>query len=469
MKDSTLLKVCRNLTKNDLRFLRKFARSPYFNQREDVIRLLDYLADHLPDSKDEVFERRRVFHKVFHGQDFDMPLLRYAMSFALTTVRDFLAVEELLADGATAQIYQMQAMKKRGGDENIARDLPAIFEANERQPYRNSRYFFNEMLLRVEDFYQHSAQSRNFDFDLETMLGASAAFHAIETFKLGCLAISHKNFSKKEADVPFLEATVALAETGKFADKPTVLIWFHVLKCLESNENEWHFEQLKQLLPQHGSLLPPNEIAEIYLSAINFCIRRLNLGEPKFMREAFDLYQTGIESRALMPNGFLSKYTYKNAMVAGARLGEHEWALNFLENYKQFLPERERENTYLFNKAFFLYFHFSDYDNALTLLQQVVQFGEPLYNLDARRMLVRIFYETKAFSALESQVESYKAYLRRHKEIGYHREHHLHFLQMVGKMISTDLSSPSRRAQLRELVLAEKVLAERDWLLKQLE
>ncbi len=468
MKDSTLLKLSRNLSKNDLRALRKFVRSPYFNLREDVILLMDYLADNLP-GRDDLFERRRVFRAVFPDQDFDMPLLRYAMSFLLTTIRDFLAIEEMKTDGSTAQIYQMQALKKRGCDEIISRDLPTLFELNEKQPHRDAKFFFNDVQIRIEDFNQQNAQSRNFTPDLDSLLGSAMAFHAIEIFKLSCLVISHKNFTQKEQELPLLEAAVKLAENGSLDDQPTALIWYHVLKCLEKSENESNFQILKQLLPKHGALLPSNEIAEAYLSAINFCIKRLNGGEEKYLREAYELYRLGIESRALLPNDVISKYTYKNVMAIAARLGEHDWAQNFLDEYKKFLPERERENTFLFNKAFFLYTHHSDYDNALTLLQQVVQFGEPLYNLDSRRMLVRIFYETGAISALESQLDSYKAYLRRHKEIGYHREHHLNFIQIVGKMITTDLSSSSKRHQIRDLVLEEKAIAERDWLLKQLE
>ncbi|NJN34401.1 MAG: hypothetical protein HC817_09275 [Saprospiraceae bacterium] len=43
MQGSQLLELIKSLNKHDMRELRKVVRSPYFNQREDVIQLYDFI------------------------------------------------------------------------------------------------------------------------------------------------------------------------------------------------------------------------------------------------------------------------------------------------------------------------------------------------------------------------------------------------------------------------------------------
>jgi hypothetical protein len=467
MLDSSLIKICQQLSKTDLRALKKVVRSPYFNQREDVIRLWDYIAEHLHKNSEEAFDRVQTFQEVFPKDKFDMAILRHTMSFLLTTIRKYLYFEELEETGAIRRIYLNAALKRRGCEELMEKELPEAFAENEKQNLRNTTYYSTDFQLRITEYNLSTSQKRSADIDMDLLLGSYLTNHAYEMLRLGSLAISYKNFTRREVTLPLFAELLTHIESGYFDEKPAILLWYHVFRCLESPENVDNFEKVKSLLPSVHQILSPMEVGEIYLSAINFCIKRLNSGDKEYLRESFDLYKSGLVSGNLLPHGILARYTYNNALVAAMRLQENDWAKQFLEDYKQYLAPKERDNTYRFNRAFLSY-HLKDYDTSQTLLQQVVHFDDPLYNLDARRFLVRIYYETGSITALESQLDSYKAFLRRHKEIGYHREHHLNFIKYVEKMITTDLSSSTNKRNIREKVIEETVLAEKDWLLKQL-
>jgi hypothetical protein len=467
MLDSSLIKICQNLSKTDMRALKKVVRSPYFNQREDVIRLWDYIAESIHNEDDEALNRTNVFHQVFPKQTFDMATLRHTMSFLLTIIRKYLYFEEVEETGAIRRIYLNAALKRRGCEELMEKELPEAFAENEKQNLRNTTYYSTDFQLRITEYNLSTSQKRSADINMDMLLGSYLANHAYEMLRLGSLAISYKNFTRREVTLPLFAELLERIESGYFDEKPAILLWYHVFRCLENPENVENFQKVKSILPTVHHILAPLEVVEIYLSAINFCIKRLNTGDKDYLREAFILYKNAFESGKLMPNGILTRYTYNNVLVIAMRLQENDWAKQFLEDYKQYLAPKERDNTYRFNRAFLSY-HLKDYDTAQTLLQQVVHFDDPLYNLDARRFLVRIFYETDAITALESQLESYKAFLRRHKEIGYHREHHLNFIKYVEKMITTDLSSSNNKRSIREKVNEETALAEKDWLLKQL-
>jgi hypothetical protein len=85
-------------------------------------------------------------------------------------------------------------------------------------------------------------------------------------------------------------------------------------------------------------------------------------------------------------------------------------------------------------------------------------------------MLLQIYYETDAIDALESLLDSFSIYLRRHqKEIGYHYHNYANLLKMVRQIMRSNLTDKSTRQQLKEKVQSIEVVAERDWLLQQLE
>ena len=221
------------------------------------------------------------------------------------------------------------------------------------------------------------------------------------------------------------------------------------------------------MIEKHWSDFPTEESRSIYVLAINCGIKRLNKGDRKYIRECFDLYRSGLKNRVLFENGVVSNYTYTNVFKAGLALKEFNWVESFLKEYKSYLPASDRENTYNFNLAF-LYFQKPDYDSAMELLQKV-DFNDVLNNLDSRRMLLRIYYELGYYDSLESLLDSFKTYLSRQKNIGYHKENYANLIYFMKKILRANLSDKTQSSKLIKEIEATPALAEKSWLLEQLE
>ena len=243
-------------------------------------------------------------------------------------------------------------------------------------------------------------------------------------------------------------------------------MYYYAFKALQDLANESDFEQLKQLINDNWPLFPTNEMRDIYLLAINFCIRKLNKGQRNYIREAFELYKSGFEREVLLEDGQLSRFTYKNVLMLAMGLEEWDWASHFLEAYKQYLPEHQRENIYTYNLAIY-HFRKPDYDKAMRLLH-TVELKDVLYALDARRMLLRMYYELEEYDALESLLDSFATYIRRQKDIGYHRENYLNLISFMKRILRSNLYDKTVKASLRAAAQQTEALAERNWLLAQL-
>ena len=103
----------------------------------------------------------------------------------------------------------------------------------------------------------------------------------------------------------------------------------------------------------------------------------------------------------------------------------------------------------------------------MNLLQQV-DFKDRLHQLDARRMLLLMYYELSEFDALESLLDSFQTYIRRQKDLSYHRDNYLNLIRFIRKMLRLNLDLRANREDIIKEINDTKALAEKAWLLEQL-
>lgn len=471
MQKSSLVAILKRLSKRDWREFRKFVRSPYFNQREDVVLLFDYLDEAIHFLPPMAMHREKVFSKVY-AEGFDEKKLRHTTSFLLKILKKYLTQAEFENDQVQTQQYLCKSFRKKGMEVFFEKELIQNRVILEKENYRDSKFYFKNYELGMEEAGFTAAhlrkENKNFQFTADNL---SISFVA-SMLKLGCEIQSHQTMSEEVYDLKLLPDILDLMESGKFEKVPIVDLYFH---CYGANENlknntitksEKHFQELKKLIQQYWKIIPPNEIRDIYLYAINYCIKRLNSGERHFIREAFELFRSGLKNETLLEEGVLSSFSYKNITRLGMALNENKWVEQFLEEYKKYLHPRERENTWRYNFAFF-YFQQEKYKDAMQLLLRV-EFKDVLNNLDARRMLLKSYFELGEYNALDSLLDSFSRYIQRQKEMGYHRENYLNLIRFVKKIIHAKVDDKKTWKQMREEIKSTNRLAEREWLLEKL-
>ena len=115
----------------------------------------------------------------------------------------------------------------------------------------------------------------------------------------------------------------------------------------------------------------------------------------------------------MLEHGLLSEWHYKNIVTTGIRLREMDWVRNFIDGYRDKLPEEARDNAYRFNLASYFY-AIRQYDEVLRLLTQV-EYRDLRYSLGAKALLLRTYYDLDEFEALSSLADSFKQYLHRNQ------------------------------------------------------
>jgi hypothetical protein len=465
MVSSPLLDIFKHLTKQDRNALHDFVRSPFHNKREDVILLFEYINENIDTPLN--LKKETVFNYIFpKTKAYDDKAMRYTMSFLMRSIQDYLIYNELKNKDLDKEIRLNRALRLRGADKAYQKALTESNHALEAQPLRHADFHLHAFQLQLEEYQFKHQKQRSGELRLQEISDSLTDFYVTELLRQACVMHSHTSVSQKTYTQLFLEPILEKIESGVYRCPPSVLAYFYAYKALTGSSQLIDFQTLKNIIIHDGHLFPKNEIRDLYLLAINFCIKKLNSGGRIFETEALDLYKNGLENGAILENKTLSPFTYKNVMMLALKHSEHVWAEQFLLDFKKYLPERERENLFKYNFALF-HFRQKNYPKAMQLLQEVT-LKEVLYNLDARRVLMCIYYELGELAALDSLLESFTVFLHRQKDLGYHKNNYQNLIKFVKKLLQMDLKSEVLKAQLRKEIEETKELTERDWLLAQL-
>ncbi len=466
MQDSTLVRLLRLLPISDLRNLKKVVRSPYFNTREDVSRLYDYIFDHHAETgATGALDRQRVFRRVFPNEKtFDMAPLRRAMTLLTECVKQFLAIEAMRSSESVEEMFLLQAFQTRGIEEFKEKTLETALAKNERQPRRDADYLSRQSALNWEIFHQTATKKWITQADFEPMLQQNTRFLLVKILQLGCQVAAVGNFLNLHLPAPFLDEAVRLVE--QHLDEPAIRIYFHVLQCLRGDESEPHTEILNECLTRYRDQFSKTDLHIFVISVLNVFNTKLSTHPTEDLRKkTFSFYCTALETGLLTPHKVLSKFSYYNIFMIGVQCREFEWTRRFLEDWMPMLPAAERENAFAFHLAAW-HFHTKNYDEAMARLQQVATRDEVLYSLEARGMLARIFFERGERDALAYHLDSYRMFVYRHPETGFYKELHLNFIVFLQKIMDLDKTDAARCRQLAAEISGTVKLREKSWLLQ---
>ena len=427
--------------------------------------MCEYLSEHAGRSVRKALEHEQLFAAACPGLPYNYSQLRYIQSYLLDLVRQFLILQEGRLEPAEQVPLLLRALRRRGMDDMFEKTLTAQLSGAENTHQRDARYHYQQYQLHQERLESASLRERSSRLNLQPLPDELTVYYVSEMLRHACLASMHEAVAGQAYRLGLLEAILDVVERDEMLRIPAVAVYYYAYQTLQNPEESEPLERLKTCLNDFSRQFSADEQRVHYLLAINGCIRRMNAGKRAYIREAFDLYRLALQREVLLENGILSGFNYKNIIRLAVALQEQNWAEQFLEKYRPTLHPRERDNMYRYNRAY-LFFQQQDYAQAMPLLQQV-ELDDPLNNLDSRRMLLRSYFELGEWEALESLIQSFSAYLRRQKNLGYHRVINENLLIFTKKLLEINKKDRNALDTLRSELNANTEVAERAWLLKQ--
>lgn len=463
MYQSKLITIFEKLTKPEKIGFRKWVQSPFANPRKDVQQLVEFILSKRAITT-TTMNRKDAFAFIFPGKTYNESLIRHTMSYATQCLEDFLAYHNWKQEEINPSIVLTQVYNHRNLNKLAAQQLENTHAILQESPLKDSRYYIQTLETEIEQYNLLSKNKRYEEFNLQKISDTIHHYAISEILRYACVAQSFKQVSGTTTDFLLLENVLSLTAAGKYNNHPGIQIYYQ-LYLLSIQAQEADYKKLYQLIFNHENSFKENELKDIFLLTINYCIKQLNTGNQEYAGDAFTLYLHALEKKYLLENGELSRFTFKNiAFIGIKRLKDYTRTESFIEKYNQYINESFRHNSILFIKAT-LYYAQKQYSKAMDILLKT-EFEDVLWNVDAKILIIKILFEQKQLEPISFHLKSIKMYLYRQKNIGYFKAIHKKTISYFDLLYRNMDSNKTMNNQLKRLIANEIDLVEKEWFLK---
>lgn len=426
------LRSIEKLSAWELRHFHEFAYSPFHNKHEGLRRLLDVLMEEYPDLAGSLDAREEIWQKIHPSIPFSPQKWYDLLSRTTKLIEQFLAHQSLRDKPEAAELQlldhwsgQLEKKAFEKSSKRLQKRLPKLSSST--ALYCQFRSAEHKAMLNA------NIDIRNPDASLEQADQFLDAYYLHQKLRLACELLNRRRmgFSDYEGQL--------LAEIrhhlGHFPDLyhqyPALTAYRMLYRLLEEGEG---FEALRQHLNQHAKTLHPPELRSIYEYLLNYSIRQMNLGDTAFRQISYAIYLRMLDQNLLALEGVFSESHFKNIVTLALRLRQFDWAEQFIEAHSPSLPEQLRAPVKTYNLAALAYER-GQFSLAKRLLQ-AYRVKEAYYDIGARCILLKIYYELEETEALLSLIEAFRDYLRRKKGVSvYQKELYQNLLRHTRTMV----------------------------------
>ena len=461
MEKSQLAAWILSFSAQEKREIRKFLVSPYFNTRMDVVQLYDWFCHQ------ETPQKSSAKTLLFGDDSTSDESLRLRMTYLMRLLERYIAQKEYDANPLQQNLLLAGGLRKRSMTVAFERQKKWFLKYLDKQPLRDIGYYDVKHRLHWETHQLLSGANPTYTEDIEAASVAADIAYIAQKMRIICLSVAQQTVYTSDFNAAWEKEVVAFAEQHLAEKEQIVALYLYCYKMLRYPSEEEHFLHFKSMLLENLSLYPPDENKNFFVWAINYCVKRLNQGSKRYYKEVTDLYKSGLEQKILLENNEISPYAYYNIVAAGLQTGDMEWVHFFIYQYKTNLQKQYRESAFSFNLARLEYAQ-KHFGAVLDLIQQV-NYRDTLVNLAAKTLLLKTWYELGEYETLQSHLDAMRNFIHRKKVLGYHRTNYLNIIKYTDKLLNMNRLDKVEHERIREMMVKEESLTEREWLLEKLE
>ncbi len=464
MYKSKLIEVFYALSKPQQRSLGKLVLSPYFNKRADVIALYQLLYKTALENR-TALRKEKVFATIFDKAPFDADQLDYTMSFLLKAIEQLLIVENRTQYPTQNSIALLEAYRALGLDKHFQQTLKVAQKLQHKNPLRDFAYYQQSFEIEMEHYHFLAAQQRTTSKNLQEVSSKLDLTFLVQKLKDACQLLAHQAVYKQQYDFGLLESLLPYIEQHPtlLDSNPSIALYYYYYRAVTLPQEEHYFQAFKQIFLEANEVFETVELRDIYTLALNYCVRKANLGNKQYLEELFGFYEAGLSLGILLENELLNPFKFNNIVKLALKLHKLDWTAMFIENYKG-LVDIQYHKTYINNAYAMLYFAEGKYQKSLERLHQV-DYKELFIILDAKVLLTKNYYQLDEFEVLETHISSFMVFLRRKDILAYHREIYKNFIKFIQKIIHLPPFDKLAKEKVRQEIVATQKVLEKDWLL----
>lgn len=483
---SRLTTIIDSLNKEEFRMLGRFLKSPMLNSNKNLLKLYQVLRQVYPDLGSEKLSLELIHKKVFAGKIFNEKITRNLIYELCNNIESFLSFINYSGNKFAYQKHLLEELCSRKLSNYVKSNLNSADEMITEYKVKDEEYYSSKAFL---ERIRYSYELR------ELPMGKSLVLSNIkkEYFKNisnSFLVVLLKEYFEKhniefviktEIDTSLMDPYLKYLDDNieKYKSETVIYLMYKFIKLKEDVGKEEYYS-LKDLAIFNKENITAEYFKDFILELFNFSKMKERNGEKEFGQESFELIKyMDANSMLLETDGSIIEHNYTNIAANAIRQREVEWAFEFINKYKNHLPEKVKENAFNYNLATvnFIISTLSEGDEKIKYLDIALSYLSKVkttdfyYSTRINNLQLLIYYEKNDLEPIYCLIDSYRHYIHSNKLIpDMLRKRYSNFINFMSRL--TNLKSGTSRITLLDKLKIDVLQTETEykkWLLDKIE
>lgn len=482
-----VVELLKTFSKKEMMWFGKFLNSPYFNNRERIVKLFLILKRFYPKFEGRAFTKTNVFKLLYGKSPYNDSTMRNLMSDLLQLAQQYLKQEGMEKKIIESSFYLTRELFKRGQINLFKSQMLQNKIALEKNIETDTDYFYHMFKIETDTFYANllnqNVLKKSFVISesqkLINGIVFSLTYFILESVKHNdnLLKYSHSYNLKKNintvaefADIFNFDKLISYVKNNSVQSVPIIEVYHNLLKAFVNFENDLFYLEFKKTVIQHSKQFGKNENDFLYVRLIDYCVRKKNLGSNTTLdidKELFSLHDIYIQNEYYKTesNYYLPFDIYRNVLINCITLKKLSYMQNFIAKYSEKLVPQHVTSVENYSYAL-LNFEKGMFTKALNYLNKI-KFDQFVFKLDMKNLQLKISYELEHFESALSIVDTYKHFLKNNELISESRRVlHNNFVTCTANLIQ--YRTGSKKVNLSFLfhkVKKSKNIFSKEWIL----
>lgn len=455
MQNHKLVLILKTLSKKELNAFTRLVNTTYFNRKEEVILLVEYLKNQYPKFSENLIKKERVFKVISKEKTYNKRFLDDTVYHSIKLLEQFLVMEHLNNDAFSSSKLLFKELEERKLNGLAFKEL------------EKSKKLLTKKKLDLNTdaewyrLYLSEYLTQDISYKVQDLIPLKAASNSIELYYWKNKLWFNDEVSSRAEISNNLDVVLGVNELVKikaYLKQNSNDIILKILSFLNNENSKSDFEEIFDNLKTSNKLIDDNTFLIFISSLTNYCKKQYALTQDLiFTKYWFELYQFGYLNGIFVKTNKINDSNFLNTVHLGLVHKEYDWVNFFIEDYKKHLTDKM-----LFNLSKAMYnFELRNYDAVLQELLEV-NFGHIHQNLTARSLIAKTYFEMKEYDLLDNHLKAYDIYLRRQTELSEQLlEVNLNFVSAVKKLALAQFDKKAMVSLQKDL--KEKPIAYKSW------
>ncbi len=473
MQNSSIISLINSFSINELKELKNFIISPYFNQNENVIKLFDYLIS--TNETDRKKLTKQELHKyIFKDQKFSNENIKTIIYLLSRLCEKFMVISSFENEEIEYNKRLLSVLDNKGLDKHFTKLLKRTLSRfpKESGVGLNTIYNHSEYERTIIEYYtKRNNETEMFAHEQKLSENLIAAF-LVDMFKqynifwrTGYLDnIKVHEFTSVMLSSIDLPKLFSIFDKEKYIYKNLLLPYFDIYSFLKDEENKFNIMSLKESIINNKDISDNEKfiLSTILVNTIYY--KNLKSGN-EFTNELFEAFKLLLELYKYSGELHLRYTIFSNVLRIGLQLGEFEWTENFIKNSHVLLEPSIKENMFNYSSAY-LSFAKNEFDKCLEY-ESKINFDTFQQRYYLRDLRLCSLYELGKFETALNLIDSYKHFIKKDTSYTAKMKHgYMLFLGFINDLIRLKLGLSRKNIGDINTKLQGSIPMRKDWLLR---